>query len=202
MHISHWSRLSLPTTMPVIKAGTIQRSSLHNYPDAFTPTLSEWIAQATAMASSFATPAASSQSSLLDTRDISNVPVTAILSHRQRLVIQSLAAAASTISLFVGLVTVYWFSVMRRSFRHRYPYLRSAEVISITDFARLIFFLVCGDLFRSIWYFVFAWVNLSMGPVETSWKFCQATGFFVQTGNEISGTRIFEDMRATDGIVD
>ncbi|KAI9696353.1 MAG: hypothetical protein M1820_008195 [Bogoriella megaspora] len=47
--------------------------------------------------------------------------------------------------------------------------------------------LICGDLVRSLWFFIFAWVNIAIGPVETNWKFCQVTGFFVQTGIEMGG---------------
>jgi hypothetical protein len=47
--------------------------------------------------------------------------------------------------------------------------------------------LIYGDLTRSIWYFTFAVYSLARGTVKTESKFCQASGFFIQYGTEISG---------------
>jgi hypothetical protein len=47
--------------------------------------------------------------------------------------------------------------------------------------------LIYGDLTRSIWYFTFAVYSLARGTVNTESKFCQASGFFIQYGTEISG---------------
>ncbi|TKA52279.1 hypothetical protein B0A49_11994 [Cryomyces minteri] len=81
--------------------------------------------------------------------------------------IQVLAAVASAITVVSTLVTVYWFYKMKKSFRHH-----------------LIMLLISADLFKTLWYLVFACVVFTHGPVLTPSSFCQASGFLIQTGTE------------------
>lgn len=72
-------------------------------------------------------------------------------------------------SFVASLVTLRWFILMKRSYRHR-----------------LIMYLVISDTFKALWYFVFPVVTFSRGLVQSSSGFCQASGFFLATGIEAS----------------
>lgn len=72
------------------------------------------------------------------------------------------ALSASCVSLLAVLITLRWFLIMRRSFRHR-----------------LVLHLILSDTFKAIWYFVFAIMVFARGPVESTSNFCQASGFFL-----------------------
>jgi G protein-coupled receptor GPR1 len=73
------------------------------------------------------------------------------------------------VSLVIVLVAVRWFLLMKRLFRHR-----------------LILFLVASDTFKAIWYFVFAVVAISNGPVRSTSSFCQASGYLLLLSVEAS----------------
>lgn len=47
-------------------------------------------------------------------------------------------------------------------------------------------FLIFSDTFKALWYFVFPVVVFSRGPVQSTSKFCQASGFFLAVGIEAS----------------
>lgn len=72
-------------------------------------------------------------------------------------------------SVLTTLLTLRWFILMKRSFRHK-----------------LIMFLICSDTFKALWYFLFPVVVFSRGPVSSSSAFCQASGFFLSVGIEAS----------------
>lgn len=72
-------------------------------------------------------------------------------------------------SVLATLVTLRWFILMKRSFRHK-----------------LIMFLICSDTFKALWYFLFPVVVFSRGPVSSSSAFCQVSGFFLSVGIEAS----------------
>jgi G protein-coupled receptor GPR1 len=63
---------------------------------------------------------------------------------------------------------------MRRSYRHH-----------------LILFLIICDTWKSLWYFIFPLVIFTRGKVQSSSKFCQASGFFLSLGLELSDLSIF-----------
>lgn len=52
---------------------------------------------------------------------------------------------------------------------------------------RLVFYLIIGDLFKSMWYLVFAVAALSVGGIASSSAFCQLDGFFLQCAIEACG---------------
>ena len=76
-------------------------------------------------------------------------------------------------SLAVVLVALRWFLLMRRSFRHR-----------------LVMYLIISDTFKALWYFVFPAVVFARGPVQSSSKFCQASGFLLALSIEASDMAI------------
>lgn len=73
------------------------------------------------------------------------------------------------LSLLATFITLRWFILMKRTFRHR-----------------LILFLICSDTFKAVWYFVFPIVVFSRGQVSNNSNFCQASGFFLALGIEAS----------------
>ena len=79
-------------------------------------------------------------------------------SQNRAILISGLACAC--VSLAIVVVALRWFVLMKRIFRHR-----------------LILFLVVSDTLKAIWYFVFAVVAISRGPVSSTSNFCQAAGF-------------------------
>lgn len=72
-------------------------------------------------------------------------------------------------SVLATLITLRWFILMKRSFRHK-----------------LIMFLICSDTFKALWYFLFPVVVFSRGPISSNSGFCQASGFFLSLGIEAS----------------
>lgn len=47
--------------------------------------------------------------------------------------------------------------------------------------------LILGDWARSLWFVVFAVVSFRRGTIETHTRICQAAGYLIQMGTEISG---------------
>jgi len=97
----------------------------------------------------------------------------AILAMKQRHHIQQLAIGTSSISIITVLVALYWFFMMRRNFRRD-----------------LILLLIVGDLWKSMWYWIFSVHTLSTGPVASGSAFCESTGFFLSQGLESCGTSV------------
>ncbi|KAF2645287.1 hypothetical protein P280DRAFT_416853, partial [Massarina eburnea CBS 473.64] len=56
--------------------------------------------------------------------------------------------------------------------------------------ARLIMFLIFGDLMKAFWLFLFGIVSIARGPVVTESAFCQVSGFMVQYGTEMSDVAV------------
>jgi G protein-coupled receptor GPR1 len=54
-------------------------------------------------------------------------------------------------------------------------------------FGRLIMLSILGCFVRGLWYFIFSIVVMGHNPIETHSRFCQATGFFITLGNEMTG---------------
>ncbi|KIW43991.1 uncharacterized protein PV06_05035 [Exophiala oligosperma] len=84
------------------------------------------------------------------------------------------AVCCSSFSLLAALVTLRWFLIMRRSFRHI-----------------LVMNLIISDSFKAVWYFTFPIVLFAKGNISSSSKFCQATGFFLTFGVEAADMAIF-----------
>lgn len=80
-----------------------------------------------------------------------------------------LRCRCASFSLLAALISLRWFLLMRRSYRHH-----------------LILFLVICDTWKSLWYFIFPLVVFTQGKVQSSSKFCQASGFFLSLGLESS----------------
>ncbi|OAL40432.1 hypothetical protein AYO20_00168 [Fonsecaea nubica] len=98
---------------------------------------------------------------------------TGSLSDAQNHAILVAALACASVSLVVVLVTLRWFLIMRRSFRHR-----------------LVLYLIISDTFKAIWYFVFPIVVFARGPVKSNSNFCQASGFLLVFAIEASDMAI------------
>ncbi|KAM7195341.1 G protein-coupled glucose receptor regulating Gpa2 domain containing protein [Naviculisporaceae sp. PSN 640] len=73
----------------------------------------------------------------------------------------------ASISVISTLTTLYWFTKMRRSFRHE-----------------LIMLLIQSDFIKSAAFVVFPLVNLIRGKVESNSAFCQVSGFALALGIE------------------
>lgn len=84
------------------------------------------------------------------------------LSSSQMHAILVAAVSCASFSLVAALVTLRWFVVMKRSFRHR-----------------LVLHLVISDTFKAFWYFLFPIVVFVHGPVQVDSSFCQASGFLL-----------------------
>lgn len=84
------------------------------------------------------------------------------------------AICCASISLLAALVTLRWFLLMKRTFRHI-----------------LVMNLIISDSFKAIIYWLFPIVLFARGrPVESSSKFCQATGFLLTFGIEAADMAI------------
>ncbi|SPN99693.1 uncharacterized protein DNG_02544 [Cephalotrichum gorgonifer] len=84
-----------------------------------------------------------------------------------------ISLCVSTVSVFMALVTFYWFLRMRRSFRHD-----------------LIMLLIQSDMFKALWFMIFPIVDFLHGPVQSSSTFCQVSGFFLTVGIESSDVAV------------
>ncbi|KIW97812.1 uncharacterized protein Z519_01396 [Cladophialophora bantiana CBS 173.52] len=108
----------------------------------------------------------------VNTGDTATVP-SGSLSNAQNQAILIAALSCACISLVVVLITLRWFLIMRRSFRHR-----------------LVLYLIISDTSKAIGYFVFPIVVFARGPVNNSSKFCQASGFLLALAVESSDVAI------------
>ena len=56
---------------------------------------------------------------------------------------------------------------------------------------RLIAIHIAGGLLRAMWVFIFSAVSLTGYKIQDTSGLCQATGFFVSVGNEVTGSCTF-----------
>lgn len=86
--------------------------------------------------------------------------------------IQRIIAATSTCTIVLVLVTFVFFCRMKhKRLRHK-----------------LVMLSILGCFIRGLWYFIFSFVVISGTVIRTTSALCQATGFFIHVGNEMSGT--------------
>jgi G protein-coupled receptor GPR1 len=52
-------------------------------------------------------------------------------------------------------------------------------------------FLIQSDMFKALWYLIYAIVSLLPGPIDDDGAFCQISGAFTALGVEASGLCIF-----------
>ncbi|KIW63719.1 hypothetical protein PV04_08702 [Phialophora macrospora] len=83
------------------------------------------------------------------------------------------ALSCACVSLVLVLLTLRWFLMMHRCFRHS-----------------LVLHLVASDTLKAVWYFVFPVVVLVGGPVGSTSNFCQASGFLLAFAIEASDMAI------------
>jgi G protein-coupled receptor GPR1 len=83
------------------------------------------------------------------------------------------AVSCASFSLLAALIALRWFVMMRRNFRHR-----------------LVMHLIISDTCKAIGYFVFPIVVFTRGPVASSSKFCQASGFLLEFAIEAADMAI------------
>ncbi|KAF8459588.1 G protein-coupled glucose receptor regulating Gpa2 C-term-domain-containing protein [Terfezia claveryi] len=93
-----------------------------------------------------------------------------VMTHRELLILRSIAIFAASISLTSGLLVGYWFIRMKRSFRHH-----------------LIMLLICSDFWKASWQLIYPAVVIKTGNADKGFLFCQVTGFFISMGIEASG---------------
>ncbi|KAK1990192.1 hypothetical protein LX36DRAFT_716930 [Colletotrichum falcatum] len=91
------------------------------------------------------------------------------LTDRQWTIIQSTSLAVASLSFASVTLAFYWFSRMRRSFRHD-----------------LIMLLMSSDMLKSLWFIIFPIVDFKTKSVTSGSSFCQASGFFLSVGIEAS----------------
>ncbi|KAK5210920.1 G protein-coupled receptor gpr1 [Exophiala xenobiotica] len=97
----------------------------------------------------------------------------ASLSPDQNEAVHIATICCASISLLAALVTVRWFLVMKKTFRHI-----------------LVMNLIISDSLKAVIYFLFPVVVFARGPVASSSKFCQATGFLLTFGVEAADMAI------------
>ena len=109
---------------------------------------------------------------ILDIRSVSRIlPATeSIYTPSQKHLIQTFAICTSAFTILAALITFYFFSRMKRRLRHK-----------------LVMLSILGCFIRGMWYFAFSAMVISGKIVTTQNSFCQATGFFIHIGNEMSG---------------
>jgi len=100
----------------------------------------------------------------------SSVNSAAILAAQQRRTIQIMCACMSCFSILAAMCAIYWFTMMRRSYRRD-----------------LVLMLILGDFYKSLWYLIYGSVSFGRGQVQSSDHFCQVSGFMLQTGLESCG---------------
>jgi hypothetical protein len=100
----------------------------------------------------------------------SAVTASQILAGHERHIIQIIATCNSSIGLAAAVCAVYWFFMMRRNFRRD-----------------LVFLLILGDFWKSLWFLAFAVYTFVHGQVASSAAFCQGAGFLLQAGMEACG---------------
>lgn len=96
-------------------------------------------------------------------------PIVGSFSPAQNRAILIVGLACASVSLVASLITLRWFILMKRLFRHQ-----------------LVLFLILSDSFKAFWYFVFPLVVFTRGTVESSSKWCQASGFLLALAVEAS----------------
>ena len=124
-----------------------------------------------------------------------------VMTHRELLILRSIAIFAASISLISGLLVGYWFIRMKRSFRHQYVYLllniahKSCAAVCMienrTDYYNsLIMLLICSDFWKASWQLIYPAVVITTGNADRGSPFCQVTGFFISMGIEASGNEL------------
>ncbi|KAH6685918.1 G protein-coupled glucose receptor regulating Gpa2-domain-containing protein [Plectosphaerella plurivora] len=91
------------------------------------------------------------------------------LTGRQIHILRVSSLVFSVLTIASSLLVLYWFSHMRRSFRHD-----------------LIMLLIVGDTVEALFFFIFPVVYLVNGPIDSQSNFCQVSGFFLAVGIESS----------------
>lgn len=100
-----------------------------------------------------------------DLGSFTSVNSAGILAAYQRRNIQILCACMASFSITAAICAIYWFWMMKRNYRRD-----------------LVLMLILGDFYKSLWYLIHGAVNFTFGQVESSDKFCQVSGFMLQTG--------------------
>ncbi|PNS16060.1 G protein-coupled receptor GPR1 [Sphaceloma murrayae] len=96
-----------------------------------------------------------------------NLNTSALLTQHHTIVIQHAAVAVASCSVAACVLSLYWFTLMRRNFRRT-----------------LVMLLIFSDLFKSSWLVVFPAVSLHVGGIRSGSYFCDIGGFFLQAGLE------------------
>ena len=99
-----------------------------------------------------------------------SVNAAAILAMQQKRTIQIMCACMACISILAAMCAIYWFTMMRRNYRRD-----------------LVFMLILGDFYKSLWYLIYGSVSFGRGQVKSSDPFCQVSGFMLQSGLEACG---------------
>ncbi|KAH7043260.1 G protein-coupled glucose receptor regulating Gpa2-domain-containing protein, partial [Macrophomina phaseolina] len=87
----------------------------------------------------------------------------------KKFIVQVATVVGACISLSLVTIAFLWFVRMRKRFRHK-----------------LIMLLILGDWMRALSYVVFVCVSFTHGTISTHTCICQAAGYLIQMGTEIS----------------
>ncbi|KAH7159750.1 G protein-coupled glucose receptor regulating Gpa2-domain-containing protein [Dactylonectria estremocensis] len=101
----------------------------------------------------------SGDGSTYDTRSNEKLPV---LSQQQTYALHIASVAGASLSIIAGMVAMFWFVRMKRSFRHD-----------------LVMILIGSDMFKATWFLLFPTVELIQGKVSSDSIFCNISGFFL-----------------------
>ena len=109
----------------------------------------------------------------------SRMPATRVLAPTENLyssqstkrMIQRIIVATSTCTIVLVLITfVLFWRMQQKRLRHK-----------------LVMLSILGCFIRGLWYFIFSCVVISGVVIQSTSGICQATGFFIHIGNEMSG---------------
>ena len=99
------------------------------------------------------------------------------------------ALVVAPISVASALVALFWFTRMKRSYRHEYV-LCSPDHWSLLTLLSLIMLLILSDMFKAIWFLIYPIVEMVHGDVSSRSAFCQVSGFFLTMAIEASDVAV------------
>ena len=125
-------------------------------------------------------------------RGLNSGPLThSIYSAQTANAVRIVATLCASISMLCGILAFYWFTRMKRKFRHTWVSnaIYSPLCFRLTSIS-LIMTMILSDLFKDINYIAFSIISFSRGGVSSSSAYCQASGFMIQFGVEVTGTNV------------
>jgi hypothetical protein len=98
-------------------------------------------------------------------------PTESLYSAAQKRMIQQVVVATSSFTSIAVLITFWYFwRMQQKRLRHK-----------------LVILSILGCFIRGVWYFIFSITVIRGKVVKSTSSLCQAAGFFIHVGNEMSG---------------